>query len=75
MKGFFGFMASPAGRIARVVAGIALILVGLLVVGEVAGYVVAAVGLVPLLAGAFDVCVFSRLFGGPFKGEEIRARQ
>lgn len=75
MKGFFGFMASPAGRITRVVAGVALILVGLLVIGEVAGYVVAAIGLVPLLAGAFDVCVFSRLFGGPFKGEEIRAQQ
>ena len=74
MKGFFGFMASPAGRITRIVAGIGLILVGLLVVGDVVGYVLAVIGLVPLLAGAFDVCVFSRLFGGPFKGEEIRAQ-
>jgi uncharacterized membrane protein HdeD (DUF308 family) len=72
VKGFFGFMASPAGRITRVVAGIALVVVGLFVIGDVAGYVVAAVGLVPLYAGVFDVCVFSRLFGGPFKGEEIR---
>ena len=38
-----------------------------------AGYVVAAIGLVPLLAGTFDKCVFSRLFGGPFSGQEIRA--
>lgn len=74
MKGFFGFMASPAGRITRVVAGVALILVGLLVVGDVVGYVIAAIGLVPLLAGLFDVCVFSKLFGGPFKGSEIRAQ-
>lgn len=75
MKGFFGFMASPAGRIARVVAGIALILVGLLVIGDIVGYVVAAIGLVPLFAGLFDVCVFSKLFGGPFKGSEIRAKE
>lgn len=74
MKGFFGFMASPAGRITRIVAGVALILVGLLVVGDVVGYVIAAIGLVPLLAGLFDVCVFSKLFGGPFKGSEIRAQ-
>jgi len=33
----------------------------------------AAIGLVPLLAGTFDVCVFSRLFGGPFSGSAIRA--
>ena len=75
MKGFFGFMASPAGRIARIVAGIALILVGVLAIGDIVGYVVAAVGLVPLLAGTFDVCVISKVTGGPFKGEEIRAAQ
>jgi hypothetical protein len=73
MKGFFKFMASTAGRITRVVAGVALILVGLLAIGGVVGYVVAAIGLVPVYAGLFDVCVFSKLFGGPFKGSEIRA--
>lgn len=73
MKGFFKFMASTTGRVTRVVAGIALILVGLLVMEGVVGYIVAAIGLVPLYAGLFDVCVFSRLFGGPFKGSEIRA--
>lgn len=68
--GFFKFMASGAGRLTRIVAGAALI-----VVGVVAGgwwWVLAVVGLVPLLAGLFDVCVFSALFGGPFRGEEIR---
>jgi hypothetical protein len=73
MKGFFKFMASTAGRVTRVVAGIGLILLGLLVMDGAAGYVVAAIGLVPLYAGLFDVCVFSKLFGGPFKGSEIRA--
>lgn len=74
MKGFSKFMASTAGRITRVVAGIALVLLGVLVIGEVAGWIVAVIGLVPLFAGLFDVCVISRLFGGPFRGEEIRAR-
>lgn len=72
-KAFFGFMASTAGRAARVIVGTALLLVGLLVIEGVVGYIVAAIALVPLLAGLFDVCVFSKLTGGPFKGSEIRA--
>lgn len=70
---FAQFMASPAGRVARIVAGVALIYVGAWTIGGTAGWIVAAVGLVPLLAGLFDVCVFSYLFGGPFVGAEIRA--
>lgn len=71
---WFGqFMASTLGRAVRVVGGVALIAGGLLAVGGTAGYVVAAIGLVPLLAGAFDVCVFSKLFGGPLSGAAIRA--
>jgi len=72
-KAFFGFMASMAGRVARVVVGLGLVVLGVLVIEGAVGYVLAAVGLVPLLAGLFDVCVFSKLFGGPFKGSEIRA--
>jgi hypothetical protein len=30
------------------------------------------VGLVPLLAGLFDRCVFAPLFGLPFAGPELR---
>jgi hypothetical protein len=74
MSGFSKFMASMSGRIARVVAGVVLVLVGLFVIGDLIGWIVAVIGLVPLLAGIFDVCVISRLFGGPFSGEEIRSR-
>ena len=42
-------------------------------VGGTTGSILAVIGLVPLLAGTFDVCVFSRLFGGPFSGTAIRA--
>jgi hypothetical protein len=67
-------MASMTGRIVRVVVGAALLVLGLFVVKDVLGYVIAAVALVPLLAGLFDFCVISKLFGGPFRGEDIRAR-
>lgn len=71
---FSKFMASTAGRILRIVAGLALVGWGLYV-QSVVGYVVAAVGLVPLLAGLFDKCVFAPLFGQPFDGKSIRSKQ
>ena len=66
------FLVTTAGRITRVVAGLVLVAVGLLVVGETAGLVLAVVGLVPLLAGLFDVCVFAPLFGQSFYGAKVR---
>jgi hypothetical protein len=72
MNGFFGFIASPAGRVIRIIAGVALILVGLLAVGGIWGWILAIVGLVPLLAGLFDRCVFAPLFGLPFVGPRLR---
>ncbi len=72
-RSWFGqFMASGAGRLARIVAGLVLIGVGLGVVQGTAGVVIAVVGLVPLGAGALDVCVISALVGGPFSGKAIR---
>jgi hypothetical protein len=38
-----------------------------------AGIVVAVVGVVPLVAGLFDFCVFAPLFGNPMSGPKIRA--
>ena len=66
-------MSSTRGRIGRIVGGIALIAIGLLALGGTAGFVLAAIGLVPLLAGTFDVCIFSALFGGPLRGNDVRA--
>ncbi len=66
-------MASTAGRVTRVVAGLALSAWGLLGIGGTAGIVVAVVGLVPLLAGLFDFCVFAPLFGAPLSGPQIRS--
>ena len=55
---------------ARMVAGNVLVLAGAVIGG--AGWILAIVGLVPLLAGAFDGCVFAPLFRMLFSGGEIR---
>ncbi len=70
--GFARFMSSWTGRIIRIVAGIALILIGLLSVGGTGGTILAVVGLVPLVAGLFNFCVFAPLFGGPFLAKDIK---
>jgi hypothetical protein len=67
-----GFVASSAGRLMLIVAGIAQFLVGLLVVGGIWGSILAIVGLAPLLAGLFDGCVFAPLAGLPFDGPGLR---
>ena len=72
--GFAQFMSSGLGRGLRIVAGIILIAVGLAVIGGTGGIVLAVIGLVPLLAGVFDVCLFAPLFGAPLKGADVRAR-
>ena len=73
MNPFVSFLASPAGRIVRVLAGIALLVGGLWGIGSTAGMVVAVIGLVPLVAGLLDFCVFAPLFGAPLSGPRIRA--
>ena len=71
--GFAQFMSNGFGRALRIVAGIVLIAVGLGLIGGTGGIVLAVVGLVPLLAGMSDVCLFGVLFGAPLKGTEVRA--
>jgi hypothetical protein len=73
MNPFISFMASTTGRIIRAVAGLALIALGLLVLGGATGIIVAIIGVLPLLAGVMDFCVFAPLFGNPLSGVKIRA--
>lgn len=74
MKAFLDFIASTTGRIIRVALGLALIAIGFFVVEGTGGWVVAIVGLAPLLAGIFDFCIFAPLFGLPFVGPRLRER-
>lgn len=72
-SGFAQFMSSAAGRIARIVAGLVLIGWGYSMSGETLGLVLMVVGVVPLVAGALDLCFISALLGGPMAGSAIRA--
>jgi Protein of unknown function (DUF2892) len=72
--GFSKFMSSMLGRVVRIIAGIALIAIGLSM-GNTGGIVIAIVGVVPLLAGVFDVCLIGTLlFGTPLQGSKVRAQ-
>jgi hypothetical protein len=64
-------MSTAAGRLIRILTGILLIFVGLVSVGGTGGVILAIVGLVPLIAGVFNFCLFAPLFGGPFLGKEV----
>ena len=70
--GFAKFMATVAGRGLRIVAGLALIAYGLLVVHGTTGTVLALVGLVPLALGAFNICLFGPLLGAPLRGSDLK---
>ena len=68
-----GFMASRSGRWTRMLAGAGMLMGGL-ASGSPKGKWLALAGVVPLLAGAFDVCLFGPFFGLPVKGEAIRRK-
>jgi len=65
---FARFINSPAGRLFRIVVGLGLIGYGYTRRAESMGTVLMIVGLVPLAAGTFDLCIVSALLGGPLKG-------
>ena len=65
---FVSFMSSTAGRALRIVAGLALIVIGLAIVGGTGGLILGFVGLVPLYAGAANVCLFGQLLGSDLHG-------
>jgi DUF2892 family protein len=67
---FTEWMSKPAGRILRIVAGIILIGIGLYFQG-VWGYVVAVVGVVPVLAGVFNFCLIAPVLGRPFRPRSL----
>ncbi len=71
---FAAFMASMAGRVLRIVAGIALIAWGWSTHETTTGLVVMVLGFLPLLGGVFNVCLIAPIIGAPFSGgAELRA--
>jgi hypothetical protein len=71
---FAQFINSRLGRQVRLVVGVALIAWGFIARSTAAGVILMMVGLVPLVAGAFDLCLISALLGGPISGSRIADR-
>lgn len=70
--GFAQFMASPAGRMAKIVLGLGLMTLVLPKGSSKTKSSLLAIGAIPLSAGAFDFCLLSPVFKGPFWGGQIR---
>ena len=71
---FSHFINSPPGRIFRVVAGAAFLIVGFVFRHHPLGVLSMLWSVLPLTAGFFDVCYISLALGGPFSGAIIRDR-
>jgi len=70
---FAKLINSTAGRLLRIVAGIVMIGLGFFAIGGTAGLVVAAIGVIPLAAGIFDLCLLAPVLSVPWGGTKIRA--
>ena len=66
---FAAWMAGPIGRLARIVIGAVLVVVGVLT-GGVGGVIVGLIGLVPVGLGMSNRCIISKAIGAPWKGDE-----
>lgn len=69
---FSRFLNSPSGRIFRLLAGAAFLMVGYLYRDHLWGWLCIVWSILPLTAGAFDVCYISAALGGPLMGAKIR---
>jgi hypothetical protein len=72
-SGFSKFLNSPPGRILRLVVGLGFIIVGYIYRDYVLGVLSMLWGVLPLSAGAFDICYVSAALGGPLSGKKIRS--
>ncbi|MDQ0477161.1 MULTISPECIES: DUF2892 domain-containing protein [Chryseobacterium] len=71
-SGFSKSVNSPAGRIFRLAAGTAFLLVGYQFRDRPLGILSMVWSIFPLSAGAFDICYISAALGGPLSGKKIR---
>jgi hypothetical protein len=74
-SGFSRFINGPAGRVLRLVAGAGFLVVGYLYRDHTLGVISMVYSILPLSAGAFDVCFISWVLGGPLSGAKIREAQ
>ena len=69
---FSQFINSPADRAFRLIAGTAFLVVGFAYRHHTLGLASMVWSVLPLSAGAFDLCYVSALLGGPIAGAKIR---
>ena len=72
---FSRFINSPAGRVFRLIVGAGFLVVGYLYRDQTLGVISMVFSILPLSAGAFDLCYFSAILGGPLSGAKIRELQ
>jgi hypothetical protein len=70
--GFAKFMATGLGRALRMVAGLVLIVCGMLFAHGVTEVVLGIVGIAAFAAGLFNVCLIAPLIGAPFRGADLK---
>lgn len=68
---FVRFMAAPAGRWLRLIAGVLIAVAALYATQGTEKIVLVAVGTIVFLAGALNVCLFAPLFRAPFLGSKV----
>jgi hypothetical protein len=71
---FSHFINSSAGRVFRLPAGAAFLIMGYFFRAHPLGVLSMVWSILPLTAGGFDVCYISAGLGGPLPGGAIRER-
>jgi hypothetical protein len=72
-SGFSKFLNSISGRIFRLIAGIGFLVVGYMYREHALGVLSMIWSILPLSAGALDICYLSAVLGGPLSGTKIRS--
>ena len=72
---FSRFINSLGGRIFRLLAGCAFLVVGYIYRDHTLGVISMIWSIFPLSAGLFDWCFISAVLGGPLSGKKIRKKQ
>ena len=68
------FLNSSAGRVFRLAAGAGFLIVGYVYRHHALGVLSMAWSVLPLSAGALDICYISAVLGGPLSGAKIRSK-
>ena len=70
---FDRFINSTTGRVGRIVVGAFLVIWGCTHLGQDSAFIFIILGIIPVAAGALDLCVISPLLGGPIPGQKVRS--